>query len=292
MRIVHETNQLDMDFPFVAFEIQIEAPCIPHWHKEIEIAYVKEGSIQIGLGRNSLMLNPGDMLIIDRGQIHSYYTCSPKNRIQFIQFDYSILEEFTAELNGRKLGVILRRDSILAAKNHSDSKFYLSVMDEFSSIFNEYVTQDKAYRMMVKGSILKILAYLVRNLQLEKYTSEELIKATEILKNLSTVFNYINENFEKNITLQEISELINYSPYYFTRFFKNNTGMTFIEYLNRVRIEKAETMLINQCENITEIAFMCGFNSLKTFNRVFKATAGCSPSSFRLGHNNMKQSNF
>jgi AraC-like DNA-binding protein len=69
--------------------------------------------------------------------------------------------------------------------------------------------------------------------------------------------------------------------YHFTRFFKDTTGMTFWQYLNNYKVSKAVNLLINTSDSISEIAFNSGFNSIKTFNRVFKQVKGCSPSEFR-----------
>jgi AraC-like DNA-binding protein len=92
---------------------------------------------------------------------------------------------------------------------------------------------------------------------------------------------YIEENFSENITLKEIAAAVHTSTFYFCKIFRKGTGITFTEYLTRVRIEKAKSHLTNPHLRVSEIAFEVGFQSLSQFNRAFKGLTGRSPSDFR-----------
>jgi AraC-like DNA-binding protein len=91
----------------------------------------------------------------------------------------------------------------------------------------------------------------------------------------------VEHNYTREITLAEIAGAANFSIYHFARFFKEATGMTFIQYLNNYRISKAIRYLCSTTDPITEIAFQAGFDSIKTFNRVFKQLKGCSPTEYK-----------
>ena len=72
-----------------------------------------------------------------------------------------------------------------------------------------------------------------------------------------------------------------FSPAYFSRFFKEATGVRFVEYVNAFRANVARQLLLQNEHSITEIAYRAGFNSIETFNRVFKSVHGCAPSLLR-----------
>ena len=84
-----------------------------------------------------------------------------------------------------------------------------------------------------------------------------------------------------HLSTEHAAEKLNCTPRYFARFFKRVTNTTFLSYLNTYRINKAQWSLINENKGITEISEDVGFGSVKTFNRLFKATTGMSPSEYR-----------
>jgi len=122
---------------------------------------------------------------------------------------------------------------------------------------------------------------LIRYMPKEEYSAEDESHKMEKLQKLDKVFQYVDKYYQTNIDLESISKVAGFSKYYFTRFFKENTGVTFIDYLNNFRITKAEWHLMEEKDSITEVAYKAGFNSVKTFNRVFKKSKGCAPMEYR-----------
>ncbi len=92
---------------------------------------------------------------------------------------------------------------------------------------------------------------------------------------------YIEDNYSESISLKEIAAALHTSTFYFCKIFRKGTGLTFTEYLTRVRIENAKSQLTNPHLRISEIAFAVGFQSLSQFNRAFKGLTGCSPTEYR-----------
>lgn len=114
-----------------------------------------------------------------------------------------------------------------------------------------------------------------------KCTDEITYKTLEKSQRLKSVIDYIEKNYQNPITLDEIAKEAGFSKYHFTRFFKDMTGVTFLNYLNTFRIYKVNDALATTEISITHIAIRSGFRNIKTFNRVFKNINGCSPMEYR-----------
>lgn len=92
---------------------------------------------------------------------------------------------------------------------------------------------------------------------------------------------YIAEHQTEEIGLKDVAGAVNMSAFYFCKTFKKATGMTFTDYLARVRVEKVKNLLLNPHKRVSEAAYEAGFQSLSQFNRVFHRIAGESPSVYR-----------
>lgn len=92
---------------------------------------------------------------------------------------------------------------------------------------------------------------------------------------------YIAEHQGEEISLNQVAQAVNMSAFYFCKTFKKSTGLTFTDYLARVRVEKVKNLLLNPHKRISEAAFEAGFQSLSQFNRVFRKIAGEAPTAYR-----------
>lgn len=92
---------------------------------------------------------------------------------------------------------------------------------------------------------------------------------------------YIKENFNRDISLDEVSRAANISPYYFSKIFKEGTGENFIEYLTAIRIEKAKELLNTTELSMKEICTMCGYSDPNYFSRSFKKNVGVTPTEYK-----------
>ncbi|WP_407429934.1 AraC family transcriptional regulator [Arcticibacter sp.] len=100
-------------------------------------------------------------------------------------------------------------------------------------------------------------------------------------RRVEKAFEYLNNNYDKPISLKEIAKLVNMTEVSFSRFIKKRTGSTYIDTLNEIRLGHASRMLIDTTHSIAEISFNCGFNNISNFNRLFKKKKNCTPKEFR-----------
>lgn len=100
-------------------------------------------------------------------------------------------------------------------------------------------------------------------------------------RRLEKAFDYMNNNYQKEINLKDIAKLVNMTEVSFSRFIKKRTGNTFIDSLNEIRLGHASRLLIDTTHSIAEISYSCGFNNISNFNRLFKKKKNCTPKEFR-----------
>lgn len=135
-------------------------------------------------------------------------------------------------------------------------------------------------------SVLELMSILhdlstSRNMRI---LSDAAFSNTEIAYNsrrIEKVMEYINANFDRQVTLSEAARLANMTEVSFSRFFKSRTGICFIDSLTEIRLGHASRKLIDSTDAIAEVAYHCGFNNISNFNRIFKKKKGCTPKEFR-----------
>jgi AraC-like DNA-binding protein len=100
-------------------------------------------------------------------------------------------------------------------------------------------------------------------------------------RRIEKVFEFMNTNYNKQVSLGEVARIANMPEASFSRFIKKRTGKTFIDSLNEIRLGHASRMLIDSTTTVAEIAYKCGFNNISNFNRIFKRKKFCIPKDFR-----------
>lgn len=280
MEAHHQKNFITFGghFPINIFNTDVqEFP--PHWHERIEIVYVLGDELKIGQNNAVYTLHNRDIFIVGVGEVH-YFLMQPQkcDRI-IVDFEPFMFKELSSFISGLKI-----IDPFIPYETNTDASVF-SVHSFFEkqilSIQQEMLKKKAGFEFVVGARLYDLAAGIIRYIPNEKVCSVQKTKQLKKLEILEQVAKYIDSNFREEITLAEVSKYANFSMFHFTRFFKDTTGMTFMQYLNNYKVSKAVNMLINTSDSISEIAFNSGFNSIKTFNRVFKQVKGCSPSCFK-----------
>lgn len=278
MQAWHQKNLLEADFPFNLFITDIiEYP--PHWHEEIEVIYVLDESLKIGLNNEIYTLRPRDIFLIGIGDVHYFLPQANKCKRIIIQFELAIFEQFTNIMRDMRFAQPLI--AVREEQTGEEGTTHKAIENQILSLIKEYENKYEGYKMALKARLYDLGVILIRQIPMEKFSPQQKSKHINHLERLDQVFHYVETNYDKEIPLDEISNVANFSVYHFTRFFKETTGMTFVQYLNNFRVAKAVILLKNTMDPITEVVFKSGFNSVKTFNRVFKQIKGISPTQYR-----------
>lgn len=247
--------------------------CPLHYHDELELILIRSGEFVATVDDRDYHLTAGDVVFINSGVPHSTRSVTPAESglIQFRENDF-----FNTDITK-----IIKYS--VKFNNLNDSKIRVikspELYDSINRILSEYEGRGSAYEIFIRAEIYKILALLYRMGVL--VDTEQFFRTKEVQKILPAL-EYVNRNYNEEITLDSVSFMLGFDPSYFCRIFKTATGATFTEYLNFVRICKAEKMLARTDSSILEISETVGFSSVSYFNRVFKRYRNCSPRGYRL----------
>ena len=134
--------------------------------------------------------------------------------------------------------------------------------------------------------LFRILHELAQAPDRQTLSDVSFIKEQDTYKSrrLERVFEYMNRNFTRDISLEEVAALVNMPDTSFSRFVRSKTGYTFTENLIEIRLGHVTRMLVDTTQSVAEIAYKCGFNNLANFNRIFKQRKGCTPKEFRKSY--------
>lgn len=248
-----------------------------HWHNAVEILYVLDGTSVINVNAQKYTLSTGDILFIAAGDIHDFST-TPKDKNMIIQFDLNILENF--DIMNMLKPFISRTTKIAFSENEQLSG---ELLNQMLFIKNEYQKKAFGYELYLNARIYDILVLIARNYtdSITEQSQHSDLKRVAGFNKLNKAFQFIEENYKDPISLKEVAYASGFSEYYFSRLFNDVTEKTFSTYLNEIRIRKAEKILSKDDASITDAAHEAGFNSMVTFNRMFKKIVGCTPTAYK-----------
>ena len=280
-----EIPELNEHFLFRSFVNEGDILVYPHWHKEIEIIYVKEGNVNIGVNDVPIQLKRNDIYFINGGDVH-YFLASPESERIVIQFDLSFFQDISSlEKTSKEMRNLF--SSIVQASSLWSQEVADQMRQLLMTVHEENNERKSGYRYVIKAKMFEMLAILSREVPQNENWNDQVreeissTKQMENLERLDKIFMYIEAHYQDTITLNDISEYMGFSSFYFTKFFKKNTGTTFIQFLTEYRLNKAKWILLNEDATVTEVAERTGFSSVKTFHHQFKDLMGISPLKYK-----------
>ncbi|HTD93386.1 MAG TPA: AraC family transcriptional regulator [Chitinophagaceae bacterium] len=277
--ILREITPLTSSDCFTIFSrVKTEFDFPLHCHEELELNFIMnaKGAKRV-VGDHISEIDDLELVLVGSNLPHVWQTHKCKNqeiREITIQFHKDLFDEkflrrnqlsFIRNMLERSAkGILFSRQTIeqitprltiLSQKQGFDSVLeLLSILHDLSISRNMHTLSDATFS----------------NAELS-YNSRRIEKAIE----------YMNQNFQKPISLTEVSKLANMTDVSFSRFFKTRTGITFMDSLLEMRLGHASRLLIDTTQSVAEVAYNCGFNNISNFNRLFRKKKGCTPKEFR-----------
>lgn len=238
----------------------------PHFHNFYEIYFLVYGSCRFSIENRIFDIKKNDMLIIPPGQIHiasDYFEMS--NRI-IIHFPATILDT-----------AFNKRLKTFRQNNYYVPQKPAYIAELLKKMQAELLDNDPISDQVSKSYLILLLEYIIRNESSTKLKASQ-VTTINLTEDLMT---YVIDNYQHDISIQDLSDKFGYSPNYISALFKKNAGIGYKNFLLLQRIKNAEYMLITTDKSILEIAITCGFNDSNYFSTIFKKIHGISPREYR-----------
>lgn len=231
-----------------------------HHHSLFEVYYMKSGSCSYLVDNSIFEVVSGDIILIPEGVIHkTNYGTEPHTRLLINCTRGYIPNDVQAVM-----------DKIIY--HYRNEKTVKDVDNIFHKIEEEIEKQDEFSQGIIQNLVQELFYLIARNQDKTKTTSDSSSFIEDCLK-------YVKENYSQSLTLTDVAKKHAVSPEHLSRTFKKETGFGFNEFVNLVRLQKAEIMLKNENgKSVSEIAYACGFNDSNYFSVIYKRTYGMTPS--------------
>lgn len=241
-----------------------------HVHKEIEIVYVRQGQVEIMVDRQIYALQEGNVLSVCSYALHEYQPKKVEADIIKIKF----LKEW--------LMLPFLETAQKEAINQLFDHIFLATADQgLTKILQRMIENNLNHYedLSCFGEITNMTAYLLEHPELVRSDHPAEISSQRYMEQ---AISYMQEHCSEKMTLRMLADHLGLTETYCSKYIKKNTGITFVEYLNALRVNRAQRLLWVTDLGISEIAELVGFSSVQTFNRVFKQqTCLLSPSEYR-----------
>ena len=236
----------------------------PHLHKSMECVLITEGTLAIGIGPELYEMKEGDFAVVFPDLIHHYQVFSEeKCRAIYLYVDPSLITSFLSTMQQQ-----CPKSPVISKRNVDQDILYA-----LQSLLRQ--RHGKTDLILQQAFVQIILARSFPQFELiEKSTigSDDIVYQTVA---------YIAANFREPLSLTQMATDLGYSPYTLSRVFSGTFHKNFNQYLNEVRLEYATSLLLYTNQTITEIYMNAGFESQRTFNRVFSNEFHMSPRAYR-----------
>lgn len=282
MKAIEQRLPQDFDKSFVVFrETGQFFPCPWHFHPEYELVLVLNSTGRRMVGDHIGYFDAEDLVFMGGGMPHVWVNDQEYFSGQANADADAIVIHFMDSFLGEKFLSIPEMESFKNVLRLSSRgmAFYGETRNKINTLMKDMITMSGLKRLSALFDIFDLLATSTEYKLLASpgYTQTELKSSDRFAK----VTEYIMRNFDKEITLPEVASIANMAVTTFCNFFKDQFRVTFVEYLNTVRIGYACKLLADDNYNIVEIAYESGFKNLANFNRQFKRFKNMTPTEYR-----------
>ncbi len=248
-----------------------------HFHSAVEVIYTLQGEVNVSAAEVEYRVRAGELLIIPAGCPHSL-------RME----EGSARELFLYEMNGvftLKEFSALRQ--LMAKPVHLVQSH--PCQERVRAIFQRIIDVHRSGKMLRNlhnyASLLEAYAILGEEYLNNSATAAEMNTLQRQISGedaFNRALDYLNKNYMDDVTLDSLSSYAGFSRYTLSRMFRQHTGSTFTQYLSKRRVDMAMELLSGSRMPVTQVALQSGFNSIATFNRVFREIKGCTPTQYRV----------
>lgn len=250
-----------------------------HYHNGYEIYYLHEGERLYFIKDKTYHIKKGDIVLINPNEIHA--TINIGNSVlerSLISFNHDYLKNIDSFFPDISFFDCFKKENPVISTTPHERLVVESILDDIHNKYSKQEASSDCFKFMLMEFLFKICAHN----PLTEEKKDDKIPLT--YKTITSVMAYINNNYSEDLSLDSVSKAFYMSSFYLSRLFKKSVGMSFIDYVNNVRIKEAKTLLTTTNESIINISQNVGFKSNTHFGRVFKCVEGISPLQYRKLH--------
>jgi AraC-like DNA-binding protein len=253
-----------------------------HWHEEMEIIYVESGSCRITIDGEKFTARAQDLILISPGMIHAIDQVEDHAAVYYnVIFHPGMImaKEEKDVLSVRYLAPLLRGEKIFTTRIPLDTPSEKEIKD----LVERFMTyrgreQEESLVFLVKSTLLELFYHLRGHLK----ESESKPVSLHQIRKMKELTSWLHGTLTEDITLKDAADFCGYSTSYFTKFFRNYTGSSFVSYRNLIRLEKAKRLLETGEHSGLEVSGMCGFENYSYFIRAFRKQYDITPKQYQL----------
>lgn len=260
-----------------------------HTHDYIELAYVVNGEFRQNILGKDITFSKGELCLIDKNCLHQDYLLSQDATVLFLGIANDMFSEIMDENITTQKIISFLQSALLKQK---DLQQYLHFKPNAASdlkleeclylLLNELYHGDIGSRYIRKGLLLRI--FRIISTEYDFSLSKEQRKTMNWII-FEEVSKYIQKNYT-DITIQNLVDMFHFQEDYFNRLIKNKTGLTYSAYVQQIRLEKAEQLLLSSDKSIEEIAAIVGYHNKGYFYKIFQERYKMTPSKYRKERQN------
>ena len=277
-------NNIQVELPKIVgdgmeFFLQATPPasvaCAAHVHKAVELLYVKSGSFIVLLDGVEYAIEKGDLVLFCSNAIHHVFTKNlPENEYYVIKISPSFFLQFSTQEEGTeyvmRFAINRKENKNIWKREELEGTPLLSALQ---SLIAEHEGQKYASQVAIKLKIMELLVEILRN----DSSTDTRVPHNQTAALIYNTMIYVRNHYTEDMDERELARSLGMSYSYFSRSFKRVTGITFKQYLNRIRINQAEKLLCRGNASVSEVATKCGYNSISYFINVYKSITGKTP---------------
>lgn len=245
-----------------------------HYHDYYELYYRILGDRYMFINEKFLHLNPGDLLWFNKYDLHQSFQGDKTNGIRSVlYFTEDYIKNIFGEDANKFINIFNGAFKVMSFDNIQHNKF----LDLIYELEQAIQTNQELYAQFIFGQLILVLEDWTKKYK-NILTKEADINPT--YERISNVLTYLNYHCLEKITLDHVAKQFFVSPFYLSRTFKSCTGISFVKYVNHLKIEKAKQFL-KQEKSVTQVSLKIGFENITHFERVFKSITGYSPKAWQ-----------
>ena len=238
-----------------------------HFHHEFEVLYVLEGCVQVWWNNRAVPIRQHGMFVLESDELHDVFSRDPGNVLLVLQFHPAFFQEFCPGISGLRL-----RKHYLS---EADGQLYDALRRCIANVVAQYQNHADAHFFHLIRAICEILILMMREMRQDPDAVQRTSKVDDLNIRLARIVEYIDQNFDRQLTLHEIADREGVNFYYLSHFMRQRLGMSFREYLTKVRLRNAEFMLASGDKSITAVSRACGFSDPRYLKQAYLREYGC-----------------